>query len=185
MKIIWKFIGLILLFPQKGYWFLWRKYQLSNFKYCGNKVYIGKNCIFTYKNISIGNDVFIGSNACIQSAHGEVIIGNHVMFGPNVQIHGGNHKYAQVGKYMKDIDDKMPGEDGIVKICNDVWVGAGAIILKSVTIGEGSIIGAGSVITRDVEPYTIVVGALPRKKFKRFEEATLAVHQAILAERHE
>lgn len=172
---------------QKAYWFVWRKYQIDQFKHCGTDVYIGRNGIFTYRNISIGNDVFIGSNACLQSEHGEIIIGNHVMFGPNVHIHGGNHKHDQVGKYMKDVNDKKPGEDGVVRIGDDVWLGAGAIILKGVTIGEGSIIGAGSVITKNIAPYTIVVGALPRKEFNRFDDETLTVHQSILAEksRHE
>lgn len=52
---------------------------------------------------------------------------------------------------------------GGVKIKDDVWVGAGVIILSGVTIGECSVIGAGAVVTKDVEPYTIVAGVPARK----------------------
>ena len=54
---------------------------------------------------------------------------------------------------------------GGVKIKDDVWIGAGAIILSGVTIGECSVIGAGAVVTKDVEPYTVVAG-VPARKIK-------------------
>ena len=52
-----------------------------------------------------------------------------------------------------------------VKIKDDVWIGAGVIILSGVTIGECSVIGAGAVVTKDVEPYTVVAG-VPARKIK-------------------
>ena len=52
---------------------------------------------------------------------------------------------------------------GGVKIGNDCWIGAGAIILNGLTIGDGAVVGAGAVVTKDVEPYTIVVGNPARK----------------------
>lgn len=170
-------IGKILLVIQKNYWFFWRKYQQTQFESCGEGVYVGRYCTFSYANTSFGNSVYIGNNACFQSTHGKIIIGSNVMFGPNVHIHGGDHKYNQVGVFMKDITDKKPGDDGVVKICDDVWIGAGTIILKGVTIGEGSIIGAGSIINKDVKPYSIVVGALPRKEFQRFDQETVKIHK--------
>jgi len=70
--------------------------------------------------------------------------------------HSGNF-VEHYSDYKKDIIDTNIG--------NDVWVGAGAIIMKGVTIGNGAIIGAGSVVTKDVESYSIVVGS-PAKKVK-------------------
>ena len=141
----------------------------------------GHNCIFTYDNIEIGENVYIGTNACFQSTHGKIVIGNKVMIGPNVHIHGGNHKVSEIGKYMIDVHDKAKNEDGVVKICDDVWIGACSIILKGVTIGEGSIIGAGSIITKDVAPYSIIVGSLERKEFSRFSSEEIKRHKELLA----
>lgn len=181
MEYLYIYIGKLFDLFQKIFWFFLRKYQLSQFKECGHKVYLGRRCIFTYKNISVGNDVHIADNACIQSVHGKIVIGNHVMLGPNVHIHGGNHEYNYIGVFMKDIDNKRPNEDGIIKICDDVWIGSGVIILKGVTIGEGSIIGAGSVVTKNVKPYTIVVGSLPRQEFNRFDEQSIVLHKEKLS----
>ena len=152
-----------------------RKYYLKRFKACGGSVYIGQNCIFTPANISVGSNVYIGPDCVFQSAHGEIVIGDHVMFGPGVHIHGGNHITDTVGIYMDEVK-KEAGSDGIVRIEDDVWIGANAIILKGVHVGEGAVIGAGSVVTRDVEPYSIVAGN-PAKFIKnRFTEQELAEH---------
>ena len=97
-------------------------YHMSKFENCGKNVYIGRHCAFTPKNISVGNNVFIGSGAVFQSVHGKIVIGNHVMFGPCVHIHGGNHKTSSIGIYMDEVT-KLPGSDGIVCIEDDVWIG--------------------------------------------------------------
>lgn len=59
----------------------------------------------------------------------------------------------------------FPFDRGGVKIGNDCWIGAGVIILNGITIGDGAVVGAGAVVTKDVEPYTIVVGN-PAHKIK-------------------
>jgi acetyltransferase-like isoleucine patch superfamily enzyme len=180
VRLLYIIIGRCLTLHQSAYWFLWRRYQMAIFAKCGKDVYIGRYCQFTYSTISIGDDVYIGSNACLQSVHGEIRIGDHVMFGPHVHIHGGNHRFRVVGALMKSLTEKEPGSDGVVRICDDVWVGANVTILAGVTIGEGSVIGAGAVITKDVPPYSIVVGNLPRQVLPRFDDETLDRHRAIL-----
>lgn len=180
MRPLFLVFGSFLSLCQTAYWFFWRNYQKAKFAHCGHNVYLGRYCHFTYNTISIGEDVYIGSNACMQSVHGNIIIGNHVMFGPNVHIHGGNHEFRIVGKLMKELTDKDPGSDGTVRIGNDVWIGANVTILCRVTIGDGSVIGAGCVITKDVAPYSIIVGNLPRKILQRFDEETLKTHIAML-----
>lgn len=123
---------------------------------------LGKNIrfdpygLYSYKTIFVGNDVFIGYGAVFQATESRIIIGNKVMFGPNVTIMGGDHNTSVVGKFMYDVKEKRPEDDQPVIIEDDVWVGTGAIILKGVTIGRGSIVAAGSVVTQDVLPYTIV-----------------------------
>ena len=84
----------------------------------------------------------------------EITIGNDVNIGPFVAIIPSSHNYSRT-----DIPINKQGHTpGKVKICDDVWVGSHVAILKDVVIGEGSIIAAGAVVTRDVEPYSIVGG---------------------------
>ncbi len=179
MKIILLILGKFVVFIDRGWHFLIKKYKRYQFKSIGSNVYIGKNCVFTEKNISIGNDVSIGQFCCFQSAHGLIEIGNKVIFGPGVHIHGGNHIYSVVGSYIRD-NTKKSNSDGIVKIEKDVWIGANAIILKGVTVGEGSIVAAGSVVTKDVIPYSLV-GGNPAKHIKmRFNDEEIKKHILIL-----
>ena len=59
-------------------------------------------------------------------------------------------------------------------IGNDVWIGNGAIILRGINVGDGAVIGAGAVVTKDIEPYTIVVGAPARLLKKRFSDEIIS-----------
>ncbi|MBP7508929.1 MAG: hypothetical protein KA807_14020 [Prolixibacteraceae bacterium] len=105
------------------------------------------------------------------------------MFGPCVHIHGGNHIVNEIGIYMDEVQ-KEPGSDGIVIIEDDVWIGANAIILCGVHIGKGSVIGAGSIVTKDVPPYSISVGN-PAKTIKmRFTEEEIDIHERTLEQRN-
>lgn len=81
---------------------------------------------------------------------------------------------------------KIDGDDGLVLIEDDVWIGSNAMIIsggKNITVGEGSIIAAGAVVTKDVAPYTIVAG-IPAKYIKnRFSEDQLSLHKQLILER--
>lgn len=109
---------------------------------------------------------------------GNVTIGNYCAIGPNLRIFAVNHNYnlpALQDRFFYDTfgeKNKKPASEsnGKVTIGHDVWIGANVIILPRVNVGNGAIIGAGSVITKDVEPYTIVAGN-PAKFIKdRFDE---------------
>ena len=108
------------------------------------------------------------------------------MFGSGVHIHGGNHIYNIPGVFMDEVK-KEDGHDGKVLIQDDVWIGSNAIIVaggKNLTIGEGSIIAAGAIVTKDVEPFSIMAG-IPAKKIKeRFEGHELEIHKRFLKEYH-
>lgn len=175
-------IGRIVIYLKKIISFFVKQYQFSQFQQVGTGVYIGNDCTFT-KNISIGNDVYIGAECRFQSVHGEIKIGDHVMFGPGVHIHGGNHKFDRVGYFMKENHDKKQGEDGFVIIEDDVWIGANAIILKGLKIGRGSIIGAGAIVSKDVPPYSIFTGVPNSKLRQRWDDETIKEHENIFKER--
>ncbi|TCK84878.1 acyltransferase [Albibacterium bauzanense] len=155
----------------------------SLFKSCGKKVrFFPTKSDFYYQTISIGSDVFIGTGASFIATKSFIEIGNKVMFGPNVTIRGGNHSTHIIGKYMADYTpkDKLKTDDQPVIIEDDVWVGTGVIILKGVRIGQGAIIAAGAVVTKDVEKYAIV-GGIPAKRLKyRWTDEEIKQHELIV-----
>lgn len=153
----------------------------SSFSECGKDVIVPKGCIFLgIDNILVGSSVHFGFDNTIFTTKAKVRIGNNVMFGPNVQIISGDHRTDIPGRTMISISDeeKLPKNDLDVTICDDVWIGAGCTILKGVTIGEGSIIAAGSVVTQNVDSYS-VYGGVPAKKIRnRFSDENLRYHIA-------
>lgn len=119
-------------------------------KRCGKKVNIEKGAVFSSK-CELGDFSGIGINAYVSGA----IIGNHVMMGPNCCIYSFNHRHDRIDVTM---DVQGAEEERIVRIDDDVWIGSNVIILPGVKIGKGSIIGAGTVVTKDVPEYSVFCG---------------------------
>jgi maltose O-acetyltransferase len=113
-------------------------------------------CDYGY-NIHLGDGVFLNFNCVILDVV-EVSIGDRTQVGPAVQIYAADHP--------RDAETRQAGlEFGRpVKIGHDVWIGGGAIILPNVTIGDAAVIGAGSVVTRDVAAGTTVAGNSARPR---------------------
>jgi maltose O-acetyltransferase len=109
--------------------------------------------------ITIENGVYINANGHFR---GEIKIGANTIIGPKVVIWAQNHIVTKATELIKNQGhQKSP-----VTIGKDVWIGASAVILPGITIGDGAVIGAGSVVTKDVSPYTIVAGN-PAKMIKK------------------
>lgn len=134
----------------------------------GNNVSILKNTIIECtgvlqnlgEGLTIGNNVGIAQNCFIQ-VRGKVIIGNNVIFGPNVSIFSENHVFDN-----PDLPVSMQGVSRKgVTIEDGVWLGTRVVILDGVTIGKNSIVAAGSIVTKNVPPYTIV-GGVPAQLIK-------------------
>ncbi len=109
---------------------------------------------YSYETIHVGDNVSLGVRPTLLATRSTIRIGNDVMFGPEVTVRGGNHRFDLVGVPTRQVTDAMkrPEDDQGVIIEDDVWIGARAIILQGVTIGRGSVIGAGSVVTRSIPP---------------------------------
>jgi acetyltransferase-like isoleucine patch superfamily enzyme len=137
---------------------------------------------YSFENIFCGDDVSLGDRPNLIATRSKIIIGNHVMFGPEVVIQGGNHRTDVLGRFMKSITDaeKRPEDDRDVIVEDDVWVGTRAIILHGVTIGRGAVVAAGAVVTKDVPAYAIVGGVPARVIRYRWEPATIQRHEALL-----
>lgn len=127
---------------------------------CGKNVNIEKNADFGLgTGISLGNNSGLGIDCNVR---GPLTIGDNVMMGREVLIMTSRHNTASI-----DIPMCEQGfvENKPIKIGNDVWIGARVIILPGVTIGNGVIIGAGAVVTKDVPDYA-VVGGVPARVIK-------------------
>lgn len=140
----------------------------------GQNLKFGPNVTFyNRKEIFIGDDVFIGDGSTV-AGNVQVTIGNNVMFGPEVMIRGGDHNFSYVGKPMRQV--KEGGINLPINIEDDVWIGTRVIILKGVTIREGSVIGAGSIVNKDILPYSVSAG-IPCKPIRcRFTRSDLEKH---------
>lgn len=135
--------------------------------------------MYSFQTIEVGDDVNLGMRPILLAARSKIKIGNHVMFGPEVAILGGNHRTDLVGRFMKSVMDseKRPEDDLDVVIEDDVWVGTRAIILHGVTIGRGAIVAAGAVVTKSVPPYAIVAGNPARVLRFRWDVDTILANE--------
>jgi acetyltransferase-like isoleucine patch superfamily enzyme len=124
--------------------------------------------------ISIGEYCYVGEQSHIWSA-ARISIGDRVLISHNVNIFDSlTHPVNPVERhrhYHQIITCGHPGQvdlaEAPVRIGNDAWIGCLVVILKGVTIGEGAIVGAGSVVTKDVPPFTVVAGN-PAKVVREF-----------------
>lgn len=139
-----------------GKWrvFLARKIIAS----CGDNVNIEKGAEFT-PGLSLGDNSGVGIDCQI---YGKVKIGNNVLMGPEVVIYTQNHRFEKKDRpiIVQGYEEEKP-----VYIGNDVWLGRRVMIMPGCHIGNGCVVAAGAVVTKDMPDYT-VVGGVPAKVIK-------------------
>ena len=126
--------------------------------HCGENVNIERGAHFT-PGLRIGDRSGVGINC---ELNGPITIGRDVMMGPEVVIYTSGHQFGATDIPMMD---QGFTETEPVVIGDDVWIGRRAIIMPGVTIGNGCVIGAGAVVTRDIPAYSVAVG-VPAKAIK-------------------
>lgn len=165
-----------LLIPDKLILFKRKVYPISISKIFQFLIFLkfkkfGSNSSITYpsifkgiKNISIGSNTDIGAFVHIWG-NGGVNIGNRVLIASHVTITSLTHDYSF--KIIKN----APGISSPIFIEDDVWIGSHSVIMPGVTLGQGAVVGAGAIVTKDVPPYAVVIG-VPAKivKYRKFNE---------------
>ena len=113
-------------------------------------------------SIEIGEGMACNRNVFINAGSGFIKIENNVMIGPNSVLRASNHDHSSIELPMKS-QGHIPGS---ILIKNDVWIGANVVITSNVTIGEGTIVAAGSVVTKDLDEFSIY-GGVPAKLIRQ------------------
>lgn len=137
--------------------------------------------LYAPNQMVIGENVYIGKYCSLET---DIEIGNDVLLGNNVGLIGKyDHDFSCIGKSIKDSpwigdpDYQFKGKGLKIVIENDVWIGYGSTIVSGVCIGRGAIVAAGSVVLKDVEPYTIVAGNPARVVSRRFDDNQIREHE--------
>ena len=133
----------------------WAKKIVASF---GKNVNIERAAVYG-PEIRIGNNSGIGIKC---ELYGPITIGDNVMMGPEVVIYTSGHRFdrTDIPMMQQGATEKEP-----VEIGNDVWIGRRTMIMPGVKIGDGCVVGAGAVVTKDIPPYS-VVGGVPAKILK-------------------
>ena len=138
-------------------------HHIRRFVYRALGAEIGKNVVFHFRTemrglhrLKIGDGTIIGDNALLAAQRG-LTIGKNVNLSSNVSIYSGAHDHRD--PYFRS----TAATTRPITIGDRVWIGSNAIILTGVNIGEGAVVCAGCVVTKDVEPYAVVAG-IPAKK---------------------
>jgi len=129
---------------------------------CGKSTWVAStfNCDYG-KNIYLGANITLNYNVTILDIR-KVTIGDNTMIGPGTMITTVGHPLSPMGRR------KHQGFAKPVTIENDVWLGGNVVVLPGITIGQGSVIGAGSIVTKDIPPFSVAVGS-PAKVIKTLE----------------
>lgn len=158
--------------------------QIKSFAKVGNNIRMSSPGIFKgTANIYLGENVTFMEQVQLLSTKAKIIIGNGVTISSFVSIVTGNHRTDIVGKYICEVDEdteKLPENDADVVIGDDVWIGTHSIILKGVHIGNGSIVAAGAVVTKDIPPYSIYINK--DRIIPRFTPEQIVEHERLLHE---
>lgn len=113
-------------------------------------------------NIQLGENSHINQYCCIWASNkAKITLGDNLLMGPGAKIFSSNH-----GNDRNSLMNEQPWTEEDVTVGNDVWIGANTVILPGVKIGDGVIVAAGAVVTRNVEPYA-VVGGIPARLIRK------------------
>lgn len=152
----------------------------------GNDLHLGaRTRIWAPDHVRMGNQVYVGKDVHIEA---NCRIGNYCLLANRVAILGRHdHDFSAVGFPVRfspwigsnRFPNQYANEEAVIE--DDVWLGYGAIVLTGVTVGRGCVVAAGSVVTRDIPPYSIAAGVPAKVIGKRFDDQpTIDRHEAAI-----
>lgn len=156
----------------------------SSFLSYGRDLHVGRgSCLWAPKRMTIGDCVYIGKHVHIEA---NCRIGNYCLIANRVAIVGRHdHNFSEVGwpvrlaPWIGSVRFPSPYANEEAVIEDDVWLGYGTVVLTGVTIGRGSVVAAGSVVARDIPPYSIAAGVPAKVIGQRFYDSdTIVRHEA-------
>lgn len=159
--------------------YIYRKLKMKWYRFKFNLKHVHETFFmagfsFVSKDLIAAEYVFLGKGCLIPP---NVTIGRYTMFAPKVSILGGDHNFNDPSTPIifsgRPIMPKT-------QIGEDVWVGSNVLIMAGITIGNGAIVAAGSVVTRDIPPYSIYGGNVAKLIKMRFSEEQILEHQKML-----
>lgn len=159
-------------------------FKYRRFMTVGSSFTCGRDTVFYARNsIKIGDNVYFGRYCNIEC---NADIGNDVLIANNVGFVGKlDHEYRKVGvpvRFAPSVRDKdyfIPNDKGKIIVGDDVWIGYGATVLSGVTIGDGAIVAACSLVTKDVMPFSIVAGSPAMNVGMRFTPEEIEQHKTL------
>lgn len=151
---------------------------LQNVSFAGKNA-VPDRCNFSGK-IKIGYATTLGYNNLLG---GSITIGKYCQLGADIALHATNHPMnymtTYINKNLFNGELKSLKQENKITIGNDVWMGHGVIVVGNVTIGNGAILAAGSVVTKNVAPYAVVAGVPAKEVKKRFSQAIIQEIEAL------
>ena len=134
----------------------------------GNNVHVGRNCTLDARGgaIRIGDRVMTNDGVILNaSVGGSIEIGTDCLIGPNVVMRSASHRFDDPDRLIRD----QGHVTGDIRIGRDVWIAANVIVLPDVTIGDGAVIAAGAVVSRNIPAYAVAAGVPARVVRRRGE----------------
>lgn len=149
--------------------------RLRGWYYSGLLAHAGTNLriaeeviIYNPGMVSVGDNCYLGTGVQLYPWNECITLGNNVLLAAGVRMITRKHGFADVERPMSE----QGYTNAPITVDDDVWIGFQAVILPGVTIGRGSIVGAGAVVSKDVEPYSVVGGVPARLIRKRTAEGS-------------
>jgi acetyltransferase-like isoleucine patch superfamily enzyme len=142
----------------------WEHISIGNYSVLSEHIWLNVNQRFSdYRHIIIGNNCYIGRRNIFSSGD-QIIIGDYFMSAADCKLLGADHVFADP---CRPYISTGATSDKSIKIGINVWLGAGVIVIGNVTIGSGTVIGAGSLVNKSIPPFSLVVGN-PGRVIKRY-----------------